>query len=58
MNGRYRLLFSLLCYMLGDLLGMLAVRHPTSFGVLMLAASALVSLIVLTGAKRAHGPNE
>jgi len=57
MNGRYRLLFSLLLYMVADLLGMAAVGHPTAFGVWTLAASTLVSVIMVTLTKRQHGSN-
>lgn len=31
MSGYYRLLFSLLCYIVADVLGMIAVGHPTGF---------------------------
>jgi UPF0716 family protein affecting phage T7 exclusion len=55
MNGYYRLLFSLLCYMVADLLGMMAVGHPTGFGVWTLAASVVIFLIAFTLAKREHG---
>ena len=55
MNGYYRLLFSLLCYMVGDLLGMMAVGHTTGFGVWTLAASVVIFLIVFAKAKREHG---
>jgi UPF0716 family protein affecting phage T7 exclusion len=58
MNGSYRLLFSLLCYILADLLGMVAVGHPTGFGVWTLAASVVIFLIVFTLAKKARGSNE
>jgi hypothetical protein len=47
MNGRLRLRISLLLYMLGDLLGMLAVGHPTSWSVWTLVGCALVYLVVL-----------
>ena len=54
MSGYYRWLFSLLCYMVADVLGMIAVGHPTGFGVWTLAASVLLFLIVFTLAKREH----
>ncbi len=51
-------LLSLLFYLLGDLLGMLAVGHPTSFGVWTLVGCALVSLVLfaLTSVKRGSKP--
>lgn len=55
MNGYYRLLFSLLCYMVADALGMVAVGHPTGFGVWTLAASVVIFLIAFTLAKRERG---
>ena len=51
MSGYYRLLFSLLCYIVADVLGMIAVGHPTGFGVWTLAAGVLIFLIAFTFAK-------
>lgn len=44
MSGYYRLLFSLLCYMVGDVLGMLAVGYPNGFGAWTLAGSVVIFL--------------
>ena len=55
LSGYYRLLFSLLCYIVADVLGMVAVGHPTGFGVCTLAASVLIFLVAFTCAKRAEG---
>ena len=55
MNGRLRLRISLLLYIVADLLGMLAVGHPTGFGMVTLLASVLVSLIVFTGKTEKDG---
>ena len=49
MNGRLRLRIGLLCYLVGDLLGMLAVGHSTGFGMVTLLACVLVSLMMLAG---------
>lgn len=55
MSGYYRLLFSLLCYIVADVIGMIAVGHPTNLGVWTLAASVLIFLIAFMCAKRDHG---
>jgi hypothetical protein len=47
MNGRKRTRISLLLYMLADVPGILAVGHPTSFGLWTLVGCALVYLELL-----------